>query len=84
MNIIIKQTTLPNYPSHEHITTVRRFDDILTTFDQNAALLNYAAMMQTAINNKVSYFNCTGLSPLFSYLLVLPPLGNFLNEGLVS
>ena len=27
------------------------FDDILTTFDQAAALLNHAAMMQTAITN---------------------------------
>ena len=37
-----------------------RFDDILTTFDQDA-LLNHAAMMQMAINNKVSHFNCTVL-----------------------
>ena len=37
-----------------------RFDDILTTFDQDA-LLNHTAMMQMAIDNKVSHFNCTVL-----------------------
>ena len=40
------------------ISSQLRFDDILTTFDQDA-LLNHAAMIQMAINNKVSHFNFT-------------------------
>ena len=51
MNIIKKKPLTAT--SHEHI-------DILTTFDQDA-LLNHTAMMQMAIDYKVSHFNCTVL-----------------------